>query len=253
MDYTPAQTIIQLYKQLHLAGYSEADVSVVQSSYEFAVRLFSSRYRANGKTFLAHLVGAASVVAYSGGSIQEVVAGMLHSTYSLGEFGDASRGATKHKRQIVTRILGEEIEQIIYEFPSLQWKDDDLERLARALVEQLTAGERRLIRLRLAHEVEEHSDWAFVYSRKLSRERVRQRLLMAEQIADNLGLDELVGAIRSLIDDVNSKDLPQPSDSVRAETFLVPPATHRERVLLTVKQRWWNLHRSLRRQLRRFA
>ena len=57
-----AQTNIQLLNQLHREGYSADDLHLVRVAYRFAMDLFSGQFRASGKTFIAHLVGTASVL-----------------------------------------------------------------------------------------------------------------------------------------------------------------------------------------------
>jgi len=54
-----AQTNIQLFKQLRLAHYSDADLSYIYNAYQFALQIFSSRFCGSGKPFLSHLVGTA--------------------------------------------------------------------------------------------------------------------------------------------------------------------------------------------------
>ncbi|MDA0348092.1 MAG: hypothetical protein O3C43_10135 [Verrucomicrobia bacterium] len=233
MTFTPAQTIIQLYNQLHQRGSSRDDLNTVREAYELVVIIFTGQYRANGKTFISHLVGTASVIAHSGGRIQEVVAGLLHSAYSLGEFGDGTRGVSSKKRQMVRNIVGEEVEQIVYDFPSLEWNGPgDIERLLQTPQENISEGERRLIWMRLAHEVEENADRAFIYSENVSLDRTRQRLQMTSEIAGKLGLDALVVALNDLLNEINSPDLPEPFDKLRSGIIYVAPASHSEKLSL---------------------
>ncbi len=58
---TYAQTNIQLFNQLRLAQYSEADLNYLCNIYDFALQIFTGCLRGSGKPFLSHLVGTASI------------------------------------------------------------------------------------------------------------------------------------------------------------------------------------------------
>lgn len=96
-----AQTILQLYSQLIEAGYDDPALAEVQAAYELARQLFVGCYRPSEKPFCAHLVGTASALARWGERKEMVLAGLLHSAYLYGEFGDRTRGITPAKRRIV--------------------------------------------------------------------------------------------------------------------------------------------------------
>ncbi len=96
-----AQTNIQLYGQLLQCNWSDADLRQVQAAYALAMTIFAGHYRPNHKSFLAHLVGTASILAAHDADATIVAAGLLHSAYSHGEFGDGSRGMTAAKRRTV--------------------------------------------------------------------------------------------------------------------------------------------------------
>jgi len=86
-----AQTNLQLYSQLMQAGHSANELGTVRKAYDLAVQLFAGAFRANGKPFIAHLVGTASILAKAETGIDVTTAGLLHSVFSHGEFGDGSR------------------------------------------------------------------------------------------------------------------------------------------------------------------
>ena len=58
-----AQTNIQLFNQLRRDGYSKTDLDLVRDAYELAMVLFSGRFQPSGKSFIAHVVGTASILA----------------------------------------------------------------------------------------------------------------------------------------------------------------------------------------------
>src|SRR5262249_35216584 len=87
-----AQTNIQRYGQLAELGYPATDVSRIHRGHGLAMQLFTGLFRGSGRPFLAHLVGTASVLASVRAPIEVVTAGLLHSAYSHGEFGNYWRG-----------------------------------------------------------------------------------------------------------------------------------------------------------------
>ena len=104
-DFRYAQTNIQLFEQLRQGGMPEAERARVAAAYDLAARLFTGRFRCSGKTFLAHLVGTASVAARHGGSEPIVSAALLHAAYDQGDFGILLRGLTAGNRESVRRAV----------------------------------------------------------------------------------------------------------------------------------------------------
>ena len=79
-----AQTNLQLYGQLGAAGWTEPQLALVASGYELAMEICGASFRPNGKPFMCHLVGTASIVASWVAPVDEVVCGLLHSAYTHG-------------------------------------------------------------------------------------------------------------------------------------------------------------------------
>src|SRR4029453_3473264 len=82
-----AQTNIQLYRQLLAARHAVAQVQQVRDAYALAARLFAAQLRPEGRRFVCHLVGAASLLAQQETAFPIVLAGPLHSAYPHGAFG----------------------------------------------------------------------------------------------------------------------------------------------------------------------
>ena len=59
---TIAQTSVELFNQLHDQEWSTGDLQQVRNAYGFAMTLFAGRLHPSGKPYLAHCVGAASVL-----------------------------------------------------------------------------------------------------------------------------------------------------------------------------------------------
>ena len=90
--HTYAQTNIQLFNQLQREGYGAADLEAVARAYDLAIALTTGRFRASGKTFIAHLVGTAGILGSLKAPGPLVVAGLLHAAYAAGDFGDDQSG-----------------------------------------------------------------------------------------------------------------------------------------------------------------
>ena len=112
-----AQTNIQLYNQLMATGHwSDADLTTLRKGYDLSRQLFASAYRPSHKPFISHLVGTASVLASWSERPVVVAAGLLHSVYLYGNFGDREKGATNRRRQYVVEQVGEDIESLVFAY-----------------------------------------------------------------------------------------------------------------------------------------
>src|SRR5207247_3257336 len=89
--YPYAQTNLQLYNQLGGAGFSVADLGLVRVAYELATVLFAGRFQPSGKSFIAHVVGTASILASLRLPARVVAAGRLHHVFVNGVFGAGRR------------------------------------------------------------------------------------------------------------------------------------------------------------------
>ena len=118
-----AQTNVQLYQQLLGANWAEDDLRHVQSAYRLALRVVASHYHASERPFLAHLVGVASILAKHGAHCTVVSAGLLHSVYEHGDFGDGSRGLSETRRRAVRRSVGAASEELIARYATLPWSE----------------------------------------------------------------------------------------------------------------------------------
>ncbi|MCB1844238.1 MAG: HD domain-containing protein, partial [Halioglobus sp.] len=122
-----AQTNLQLYRQLHAAGYSGDDIGRVQRAHEFALPAFSAQYRASGKPFIAHLVGTASVLANQGERAELLLAGLLHAVYSNGDLGiEPGKRQSARRRRLVRDQAGEGVETLIAAYDDSQWNAEGI-------------------------------------------------------------------------------------------------------------------------------
>ena len=152
-----AQTNLQLYRQLADQGAGPSDLAAVRSAYDVSASLFAGVYRASGKTFVAHVVGTASILGAQGVPVPLVAAGLLHAAYNRGEFGDGPPGRTQRRAARMARAVGAEVEGLVARYATFPWKAGDLSAL-RDLPASLGRLDRDVLVIRLANEAEEIVD-----------------------------------------------------------------------------------------------
>ena len=75
--FSPRQTNMGLFVQMHEKGFSTADIRRLQQCYSTACGMFNGRYRKTGRPFICHSVGVASSVARFSRDPDMVIAGIL--------------------------------------------------------------------------------------------------------------------------------------------------------------------------------
>jgi hypothetical protein len=155
---------VQLYAQLRRAGWPTAEIEAIGGGYRFGMELVSGQYRANGKPFIDHFVGTASLVATVGGRPALVRAALLHNVYAHGLWRDGRPRATPRRRREVRVAIGSEAEALVFAYQTFLWWEDDIDRLLDR-ADGLTDRERDLTLLRLVNEVEDRHDLGLLLSR----------------------------------------------------------------------------------------
>ena len=85
--------------------------------------LSAGGYRATGRPFYNHLIGVASLTAMESRDIKLISAAMLHSVYELGRFpGWLLPPGRNRRRRILTARAGADIEEIVYAFHAVNWR-----------------------------------------------------------------------------------------------------------------------------------
>jgi (p)ppGpp synthase/HD superfamily hydrolase len=158
-----AQTNLQLYNQLRERGMALDDLVLVRRAYELNTKLYSGYFQSDGKPFVSHGVGVASVLAGIGQPAEIIAFGLLHNLYGNGNFGDdRGPGATPERRQLVREAVGDRVESLIERFGhrrvGKQTVDDML-----AHMHEYDEGDRILILVDLADRVEKHADLGVLY------------------------------------------------------------------------------------------
>jgi (p)ppGpp synthase/HD superfamily hydrolase len=189
-----AQTILRLYAQLDGAGWDGPALGRVRAAYELATRLFAGRLRASGNTFLAHLVGTASITAHLVDDPELVLAALLHAAYAVGDFGDGVRGAGASHRAAVADVVGDAAEAVVAAYQELDWVPAAVARHA-ADAATASPATRRLLLLRLANELEDHCDRAMLLSGAARRARWAASFPAMEAMAHALGWPALAAAL----------------------------------------------------------
>ena len=157
-----AQTNIQLFNQMYDLGYDEQEITAVKKSYELAMILFTGRFRGSGKTFIAHLVGTASILASVRSAPRIIAAGLLHAAYDSGDFGDNKQGLSPTRREYVRASVGTEVEEYIASYSELRW-DQQVARSIYDKLDSLSQFEREVILIRLANELEDYLDLGILF------------------------------------------------------------------------------------------
>ena len=116
------QTNLQLYQCLIERDTPGADLERIRAGYDTARALFGDCFRPNHKPFTCHLIGTAGALAIWRQPTPVVIAGLLHSVYLFGRFGDGDRGPTARRRRWLNERVGAEAEDLIWRYTKASWK-----------------------------------------------------------------------------------------------------------------------------------
>jgi hypothetical protein len=157
-----AQTNIQLYNQLRQRGLALDELRLVHRAYEFLATVYPGYYQGDGKPFVAHGVGVASILAELGQPADLVAMGLVHGIYGNGDFGDGDQGPTPRRRALVRDGVGAHVEQLVFRFTRLRLDPDTIER-DRAALAHLDETERRLQVVAIVDHLEKYVDLGVLY------------------------------------------------------------------------------------------
>lgn len=240
-----AQTNVQLYNQLRRADWADDDLRHLQAAYRLAMRVVPGHYRPNEKPLLAHLIGVASILASCGAPSTIVSAGLLHSVYNDGEFGDGSRGTSEDKRREVRRAVGAACAELVARYASFPWSVASLENfLARA--PNLPAIDAAVALMKLADTLENYHESGIEYSPVESSPDARRTWLdAAARLAGALGHDPLAAELAQLRRADDGR-VPEFLQTGHRGSFAVAPMSHGVRT----KVRLGMLYRLMRDRVR---
>ncbi len=248
-----AQTNIQLFDQLCRQGYSETELNCILKAYKLAISLFTGYFRGNGKTFIAHLVGTASILTSLKAPVEVVAAGLLHAAYLQGDFGDVKKGISNKRREQIRLAVGPDIEEYIAKYTALPWNEDHISAIAPTL-NTLNLGDRQVILMRLANELEDHLDGGILYCANFEKRLryVRSSGDLMVKMAQELGYPSLASQLERVFQEVTSAKISVGLRSTNNYSFQVAPKSYQKRALFAWQDRLVLGKNFLASQLRRF-
>lgn len=252
-----AQTKIQLFNQLINDGYSSTELVCIHNAYKLSVRLFTGRFQSSGKDFIAHGVGAASILSSLRLPAEVVAAGLIHNIYMNGDFGYRQVGISDAKRKYIKKALGEKVEEYVYRFNKFhdsRWNPSTIRAICDDL-EALGPIERNTILLHLADVLERHLDLEVLYDENIEGQRliefINQNGHILVEMAQKLGFPTLAADLKKAFKETISAEIPVEfhNKSVRSYSFVIPPKSYSKRLSITLYQKFEHQAHSLRRQL----
>jgi HD domain len=194
-----AQTNIQLYNQLRGRGLPAEELVLVHRAYELLTTLYAGYYQGDGKPFVAHGVGVASILADLDQPAEIVAMGLLHGVYENADFGDGGDGGvTPFRRRLLREAVGGEVEELVLRFTELRLGPDTIDRDIRSLADLDETG-RRLQLVAVVDHLEKYVDLGVLYfgddeeivnwTRLIGRELI--------EVADELGEPRLAEMVRA--------------------------------------------------------
>jgi|GEM_PF-847529 len=224
-----AQTNVRLYAQLIEAGYPGDFIVSVRDAYRLAVRLFAGQWRAEGRPFVCHLVGVASILAGVGAERETIVAGLLHSAYSHGDFGLGMGRVRRTSRAEVAGIVGDDAERLVNGYAGLRWNP----RVVAGWIADpnlLDADAHRLVTIRFANALDDALDEGLSLSARAARKEGDVSMEAMATLAQVLALADLASALRDADAGERTVDSGVSRDDHRA-SYVLGPASWGERML----------------------
>ena len=224
-----AQTNTQLYGQLLAAGYGRDEIVAVHQAYLLAVRVFAAQLRPEGRPFVCHVVGVASILAIVRAPHSTVVAGLLHSAYSHGDFGYGRGRVPRAARDWLRAAAGSAVEQLVDCYAGHPWNTSTV----RSLLAKVNGPDpqlRQIALIRLADTLDDALDHGFRMSEKASNPNRPLSVERLVDLANAVGHPELAASLRQLMED--AKDVPATLAALRdphAGSYLVCPSSWSER------------------------
>lgn len=245
--YSYAQTNIQLFNQMRHVGYSNTQIQDTFNAYKLTMSLFTGLFRSSGKTFIAHLVSTASILASLRVPTELVVAGLLHAAYTHGDFGDGRGGISDSKREHVRGVIGGEAEDYIARYTVFSWNEKTISTVCNSH-EHLSSIEQNILLMRLANELEDHLDLDILYCRNVKQ---RQQYINScgaymLKIAENLGVSTLAAELTQVFRESTSTEIPRQLHHSSNSSFVVPPNSYHRRLSVIFRRKLAHSVRRLR-------
>ncbi|MBD2740768.1 DUF6817 domain-containing protein [Coleofasciculus sp. FACHB-1120] len=230
-----SQTNIQLFNQLRAEGYSSNDLSCIRDAYQLTMQLFTGAFRASGKTFIAHLVSTASILASLRVPVEVVAAGLLHATYTHGDFGDGKKGISDAKREQVKRAVGKEVEEYLARYAMFSWNKKTIPAIFHRF-DTLDPLDRNILLVRLANELEEYLDFGIVYCGDFKHQQyINYDGHLIIEMAQKLGFPNLANHLAEAVKETALAEIPSEFCNTNAQdvSFRIAPKSYQKRLSLT--------------------
>ena len=249
-----AQTNLQLYNQLRAQGRSLEELEVVHRAYEFLTTIYPGYYQADGKPFVAHTVGVASILEHLGLPTEFVVAGLLHNIYGNGDFGDGlSDVVTEARRRIARKEVGERIEVLIDRFRKFRVGPKNIQDISSRL-DQFDQTDKTLVVIDLADCLEKYVDLGVLYygDNRWITDVVAEHGNQLIAIAGQLGQPELTRMLTEAFEQASTAEIPNALRASNGRKYLelVVPRSCRVRLRIVLRWRLSALWQRLRRKTR---
>jgi hypothetical protein len=224
-----AQTNIQLYEQLLTTGYGMQDLTRVRAAYSLATRLFAGQLRPEGRPFVCHLVGVASILAMLGADSTTVVAGLLHSAYTHGDFGFGRGRMTRQARDRLRTAVGPQVELVVAGYSSHRWNVDSVTDWATNAA-GLDAQVRQIIVIRLVDLAEDALDSGLQFSAKAENPHRAIPAAVLAGLADALQFPLLGNSLRRALQEKREANTLAPLREPHLGSYVIGPASWREKL-----------------------
>jgi (p)ppGpp synthase/HD superfamily hydrolase len=229
-----AQTNLQLFNQLSESGYAKKELSLIYDAYQLVMELFTGGFRSSGKPFIAHLVGTASILTSLGAPGKVVAAGLLHATYTNGDFGDGKKGINNARREKIRLAVGEEVEEYIARYTALPWNEKSISAICDRF-DTLNTIERDVLLIRLTNELEEYLDFGILYCGELKYQRyVNHSSDPMVEMAEKLGFPTLAKQLITALQETSLAEIPSElrNQSGQNVSFVIAPHSYRKKLSL---------------------
>lgn len=233
-----AQTNIQLFNQLRCDGYSNTEIGCIFNAYKLAMCLFTGCFRPSGKTFIAHLVGTASILSFLHLPAEVVATGLIHAAYASCDFGNGEKGISDAKREQIRRAVGEQVEEYVARYKALKWNEHTIPDI-RDRLDTLKPIDRNVLLIRLANELEEHLDLGLLYCGDgKHRQYVNHSGHLMVEMAEKLGFPTLAIELARVFKETASGEIPIElrNQTNQNSSFLIVPKSYQR--LYAVLHHW---------------
>jgi len=189
------QTVGTLAMRLHAAGRSQDELRRLMDAHRLAMGLFTGAYRGNGKSFVCHLVGTASLVAQVGGDMEQILAGLMHAAYEYAMYPDGGRGMRPGHEARVTRVIGPDAAALVKQYQNLSWKLPNILAWSERTGFEPELG--RLLLLRIENEFDGLMDAGLAFAPKHELATLVERSAACARIARMLGQPDMAETIEA--------------------------------------------------------